>query len=97
MAHPVDTINNGVLITPDRMNEFQFTNAHDKTILLAIYAQNKNHTKLIDFTGLAAGISMEIYLLTIVFCCLLLILFAFIEYVRPSNTFNCLILHVQVQ
>ena len=83
----IDTLNRPLYITPDRMNAFQFTNAHDATRMVAVYAQQLNNTKLIDFGGVAAGVSLNVYLITIVFCCLLVLLFALIEYVIPSNSF----------
>ena len=55
---------------------------------MAVYAQHKNQTKFIDFNGIAAGVSREVYLLALSICCLLIILFAIIEYVKQSNKFN---------
>jgi hypothetical protein len=55
--------------------------------MVAIYAHQINSTTLIDFSGIAAGVSLDVYLLTIVFCCLLVLLFALIEYVMPSKYF----------
>jgi hypothetical protein len=46
---------------------------------VAIYVQHKNNTKFIDFQGIAAGVSLDVYLLTLVICLLLLILFALID------------------
>jgi hypothetical protein len=51
-------------------------------------AQHKNNTKLIDFKGIAAGVSLDVYIIAIITYFLLVILFALTEYVRPSNKFN---------
>jgi len=80
----------GAIITSQRMNAFQFTNAFAPRKLVAIYAQQSNNLNFIDFQGIAAGIALEVYLLTIIICCLLVLLFTVIEHVRPENKFNCL-------
>lgn len=67
------------------MNAFQYTNAMRTNRLFAIYAQNTNRTKLIDFNGLMAGVQLSVYLLIIAFSCVLVVLFAIIEHVRPAH------------
>jgi hypothetical protein len=84
----IDTINDGHYITPELMDVFQFTNAVTPTKLVSVYAQRQNQAAYFNFSGIAAGIPLHIYLRILLICCLLVILFAFIEYLRPSNTFN---------
>jgi hypothetical protein len=67
------------------MNAFQFTNAFSPNRLVAIYAQHRNQSKFVDFEGIAAGVSRDVYLLAIIICCLLVGLFAFIEHMRPFH------------
>jgi hypothetical protein len=83
-------VNHAPIITPERFAAFQFTNALRPNRAVAVYTQQVHHTKFIDFKGLAAGVSRDVYLLMIVISCLLVALFTFIEYVRPSNKFNFL-------
>jgi hypothetical protein len=83
-----DTVENGVYITAERMESFQYTNAYRANRFVAIYAQQTNHTKFVDFEGLAAGVSLDVYALTIVICWLLYLLFVLIDYMKPSNEFN---------
>jgi len=85
----VDTLNEGVYVTTERIESFQFTNAYFTDKFVAIYAQQKNHTKYADFKGIAAGVAVNVYLLSIIICCLLVVLFALIEYVNPSHKYNC--------
>ena len=77
-------------MTTERMDAFQFTNAFSSGRLAVIYAQQWNHSKFVDFEGIAAGVSRDVYMLAMIICCLLVGLFAFIEHVRPSHKFNCL-------
>lgn len=84
----IDTLNEGVYITVDRMEAFQFTNAHSYINFLAIYAQQVNNTQFVTFSGMAAGIVLDVYVLTLVVCCILIILFASIAYLRQSHEFN---------
>jgi hypothetical protein len=70
------------------MDPFQFTNPHWSSKFVAIYAQHSENLNFIDFQGIAAGVSWDVYLLTIIICCLLVLLFAFIECVRPSKKWN---------
>ncbi len=86
----IDTSENPAYITIERMDSFQFTNAYSSDRLVAIYAQQRNHSKFADFKGIAAGVSWDVYMLAILICCLLGGLFAFIEHMRPSHKFNCL-------
>ncbi len=72
------------------MDAFQFTNAFESDRLVAIYAQQRNQPKFVDFEGIAADVSWDVYMLAIIICCLLVELFAFIEHVRPSHKFSCL-------
>jgi len=81
----IDTPNDIAIITINRMNAFQFTNAFVTSKFVAIYAQQRNNATFIDFTGIAAGVSLDVYLLTIVICCLLVILFVLIKFVRHWN------------
>ena len=74
----------------ERLDAFQFSNAYTSNRLVAIYAQQRNQSKLVDFEGIAAGVSRDVYMLAVLICCLLVGLFAFIEHVRPSHKFNCL-------
>jgi general stress protein CsbA len=67
------------------IDAFQFTNAIVPAKLVAIYAQQRNQATYINFSGIAAGIPLHIYLLILLICCLLVILFAVIEYSRPSK------------
>lgn len=85
----IDTSNFAAFITDERINSFMFTNPYISSRFVALYSQQMNNTKFIDIKGIAAGVSVDVYLLTIVFCCLLAILFATINYVKPLNTFNC--------
>jgi hypothetical protein len=73
------------------MSEFQFTNAYLSTRYVAIYAQHSDASTMFNFTGISAGISMNVYIIMIFSWCALLLLFALIEYFRPScekKTFN---------
>jgi hypothetical protein len=72
------------------MNDFQYTNILRPIRYVAIYAQQTNRSKFVDFQGIAAGVSLDVYLVAIAIYCLLIILFAFIEYLRPSKKFNLL-------
>ncbi len=81
----IDTFNEEAFITPERLDAFSITNAHAPTKMVAVYAQHMNQAKFVDFNGIAAGVSTDVYLLMVAFCCLLIMLFAFIEHVRPSN------------
>jgi hypothetical protein len=74
----------------ERIDAFQLTNAFESDRFVAIYAQQMGQLKFVDFEGIAAGVSRDVYMLAIIFCCLLAGLFAFIEQVRPSHKFNCL-------
>ncbi len=59
----------------EEMESFQFTNAYYADGAVIIHAQQQqNHSRLIDFNGLAAGVSRQVYMLTIVICGLLLLL-----------------------
>jgi hypothetical protein len=84
----IDVINSRAYITPERIHTFQYTNAFTADSLVAIYVQQRNDTKFIDFNGVAAGVSANVYVFTIAICCLLVILFVYIDYVRPSSNFN---------
>jgi hypothetical protein len=55
------------------MRSFQFTNPYDKQGAVIIHAQQMHARQrpLIDFNGLAAGVSREAYMLTITICLLL--------------------------
>ena len=68
------------------MDEFQFTNAYTSDRVVAIYAQQRNQSKFVDFEVIAAGISWDVYLRVIIICCLLVGLFAFIEHMRPFHS-----------
>jgi hypothetical protein len=81
----IDTINDGHYITAEYIDAFQLTNAFTTAKLATIYAQQRNQATYVDFTGIAAGIPVHIYLLILLICCSLFILFAIIEYARPSN------------
>ena len=72
------------------MDAFKFTNAYQSDRLVAIYAQQRKQSKFVDFDGIAAGVSLDVYMLAVIICCLLVGLFAFIEHVRPSHKFNCM-------
>jgi hypothetical protein len=90
-------MNSGVYITPERLDAFMFSNPLDPTKLVVVYAQKLNRTNFIDFKGVAAGVSYDVYLLAIAICCLLMLLFVFIEFLMPTNTFKCFIsLYVSV-
>ena len=82
----IDTVNDGAYITTERMDAFQFTNAFESDRLVAIYAQQRNQSKFVDFEGIAAGVSWDVYLFAIIICCLLNGLFAFIEHMRPFHS-----------
>jgi len=84
----IDIPSNHAHITIERMDAFQFANAHKADRYVAVYAQHMNHQKFVHLDGIAAGVSLDAYLLTIFTCCSLHILFAFIEYARPSNAFS---------
>jgi hypothetical protein len=74
------------------MSAFQFTNAMRANRLFAIYAQQKNHSELVDFNGLMAGVQLNVYVFVIVISCLLVVLFALIDYARPAHNqghFEC--------
>jgi uncharacterized membrane protein YhaH (DUF805 family) len=68
------------------MDAFQFTNALLSEQLVAIYAQQKNQSNYVDFEGIAAGVSWDVYMLAIIICCLLVGLFAFIERMRSFHS-----------
>jgi hypothetical protein len=88
MNDEVDTVNNIAYMTSERLNSFQFTNTIAAQSIVAIYAQNKHQTTFVDFHGIVAGVSWDVYLLTIIFWCLLVILFVCTEHVRPSANFT---------
>ena len=67
------------------MDAFQFTNAFSSDRLIAVYAQQRHQSKLVDFEGIAAGVSRDVYMLAFIICCLLVGLFAFIEHMRPFH------------
>jgi hypothetical protein len=64
------------------MNAFQFTNALYSDRLAAIYAQQRNPSKFVDFEGITAGVSWDVYMIAAIICCLLVGLFALIEHMR---------------
>jgi hypothetical protein len=68
------------------MDAFQFTNAYKYDRFIAIYAQHRNQSKFVDFEGIAAGVSRDVYLLAIICCCLLVGLFALIERIRSFHS-----------
>ena len=68
------------------MDAFQFTNAYSSDRLVAVYAQQRNQSKFVDFEGIAAGVSWDVYVLAILMWCMLVGLFAFIEHMRPFNS-----------
>lgn len=71
------------------MSAFQFTNAYSTARYVAIYSQQSD-AALINFSGIAAGISLDVYI-TMLFCwCALVALFVLIENVRPAanTTYN---------
>jgi hypothetical protein len=82
----IDTAKDYAYITTERMGAFQFTNAFTSSRLVGVYAQQKTQSKLVDFEGIVAGVSLDVYLLTLITCCLLVGLFAFIEYMRPFHS-----------
>jgi hypothetical protein len=86
----IDTVYHSADITTERMSEFQFTNAYLSSRYVALYAQHSDATTF-NFTGISAGISMNVYIIMLFSWCALLLLFALIEYSRPSSekkTFN---------
>jgi hypothetical protein len=85
----IDTLNGGTYITPDRIDAFQFTNPLRPIGLYALYSLQMNQTKLIQLQGIAAGVFLDVYILTIAICFLLVTLFTFIECLRPSKKFSC--------
>jgi glucose-6-phosphate-specific signal transduction histidine kinase len=84
----IDTPNNRAFITSDRIEAFQLTNAFAVNKFVAIYAQHMNQTHFIDLHGIAAGVPVNVYIWMIIICFLLIVLFAFIEFVRPSEKLN---------
>ncbi len=62
------------------MEAFEFTNAFASNRLVAIYSQQRSQSKYADFEGIAAGVSRDVYMLAIVFCCLLVGLFALLKH-----------------
>jgi hypothetical protein len=73
-------------MTTERMDAFQFTNAISSERLVAIYSQQRDRSKSVDFKGIAAGVSWDVYGIAIIICCLLVGLFAFIEHMRPIHS-----------
>jgi hypothetical protein len=89
ILHPIrinqiDTVNKNMFITIEQMNSFAYTNAYQSNRFVAIYAQQTNSLQFVNFDGIAAGVSRDAYMLTVFICCLLVLLFALIEYVSPS-------------
>jgi hypothetical protein len=70
------------------MESFEYTNAFQVVQLVAIYTQQMNKTSFVDFTGIAAGVSLETYIVTIIACFLLVLVFIIINYLNPSETFS---------
>jgi hypothetical protein len=68
------------------MDAFQFTNANKYDRLIAVYAQQRNYSQFVNFEGIASGVSRDVYLLAIIFCCLLVGLFALIERIRSFHS-----------
>jgi hypothetical protein len=68
---------------------FQYTNAYFTTRLVGIYAQPGDAT-LIHLRGVTAGIPFDVYVIMLLLWCVLVLLFAFIDYLRPSyeNAFD---------
>jgi hypothetical protein len=85
----IDTGYYPAYISEDRMDSFQITNPYFTTRVVAIYAQQSD-TAMINFSGVTAGLSLEVYATMLLSWCALVILFALIENVRPSSqaTFN---------
>jgi hypothetical protein len=86
----IDTLNDLPYITTERHKDFLFTNPYLSSNLVAIYAQQVNDRQFFNFKGIAAGISLDVYILAIVIIGTLVVLFLLIEYLRPSTKFNCL-------
>lgn len=51
-------------ITPEGMETFQFTNAYYIIRYVAVYSQQGDGETMINFTGITAGISLHVYLVT---------------------------------
>jgi hypothetical protein len=82
----IDIAYDDAFITTERIDALQFTNAYSSDRFYAIYAQQRKSSKLVDFAGIAAGVSRDVYLLAIIFCCLLVGIFALIEHTRPFHS-----------
>ena len=71
------------------MDVFQYTNAIRALRIAAVYSLPVDQMKFVDFNGVAAGVSYDVYVMAMIICCLLMLLFALIEHLRPSNKFGC--------
>jgi hypothetical protein len=80
----IDTGYYGAYISEERMKAFQFTNAYTTDRSVAVYSQEQNAGSMMNFSKISAGISLNVYIIMVVFWCALIFLFAIIERVRPS-------------
>ena len=81
----IDTVYFAVYITPERMSAFQFTNAYMASRIAAVYSQQSATAPAgMSLSGMAAGISLDVYITMLFTWCALVFLFALIDYVRTS-------------
>ena len=79
----IDTGYYTAYITAERLSAFQLTNPYTNERFVAVYSQPSNVAKTSE-GGITAGISFDVYI-TVLFAWLALtMLFALIEYFRPS-------------
>jgi hypothetical protein len=67
------------------MNDFQFTNPYASDELVAVYAQNSFN--FINFDAIAAGVSLDVYMLMVLTCCLIIVLYVATRDTRGKLTF----------
>jgi len=84
-ASSIDIVHDIAYITAERMSAFQFTNAYFTTRFVAIYSQQSDGKSMINFRGILADISPNVYIAIIFAWCALVVLFAIIENLRPSS------------
>lgn len=59
----IDTVNFAAIIAKNRMSEFEFTNAYVTARYVALYSQPNLAQPFINFTGITAAISLDVYIL----------------------------------
>jgi hypothetical protein len=79
----IDTGYFSAYISLERATAFRFTNAYFTPRFVGIYSQQSDAT-MINFSGVIAAISLDVYILMLFCWCALVSLFKLIETLRPS-------------